>query len=125
MKEQTVRQKRFLSTNLAGTTFNGRQETLKELSKKRAFYKLVRDKDNEYDKYAVKVVAIDSNKKEHDVGFLPRNKNLEIAYALDQEENCYIRSYRFIGGYNNKNYGLVVNINYNIRANQRREKWMN
>lgn len=46
MKEQTVRQKRFLSTNLAGTTFDGRQETLKELSKKRAFYKLVRDKDN-------------------------------------------------------------------------------
>ena len=63
MKEQTVRQKRFLSTNLAGTTFDGRQETLKELSKKRAFYKLVRDKDNEYDKYAVKVIAIDSNKK--------------------------------------------------------------
>lgn len=107
-----------LDLGVVGTTFDNRQENIsiiKDMERKEYVkYNLVRDRKNKFDKYAVRIVAVDKENKEYDLGFISKEDNKDIALALDKNYRCYIYDHIFIGGVDKKNHGMVVSIEYDL-----------
>lgn len=65
---------------VAGVTANNRQELLKNLPyRKNMKFKLVREKDNQYDEFAIAVYTNDNQQ----VGYVPKTCNKLICEKLD------------------------------------------
>ena len=112
-----------LDLGVVGTTFDGRQKNLSAIKdkerKETVKYKLIRDKDNRFDKNAVRVVAVDKDDNEYDLGFISKDDNKGIAFALDNNSPCYVYNHIFVGGHNKKNHGLIVSVEYDIEHNKK------
>lgn len=106
-------------TKLAGVTFNGRQDLIKELSGSEEL-RFRREPDNEYDKNAVAVDALvwigdvpNTNQAEewNPIGYIAKDKNIELAKALDDGKHAKITLSEITGG-DDKAYGVNVEIEY-------------
>lgn len=107
---------KYMKTKVAGVTFENHQENIKVLKEtKGVYFELVRDRNNEYDNLAVKVIARTLDGKIYDIGFIPKKSNKDIANALDNNKTCFIKRYGYTGGYNNyASYGVQLEIIYEI-----------
>ena len=98
---------------LAGTTFDNRQKTIATLhSYKREDIKitLVREPNNEFDKNAIKVYAKIPNGKIFDIGYIPKEIAKIYAKILDKEIKITYKFDSVIGGYESKNYGVIIKL---------------
>ena len=105
---------RKIIAKLVGVSFEGRQDILAEVGKK-TLVKLERDRRNEYDFHAVRVLAEVEGEWEQ-AGFIPRTMSPLIAKSLDKGVPLSVKVHRVLGGMANSsgeklNYGLEININ--------------
>ena len=109
---------KYMKTNVAGVTYGNRQSVLDALSKQKGVYfQLVREPDNKYDKNAVKVLAVNRDRQEFEVGYLPKDKNEAIAKALNAKKMAFVKRYGHTGSVGrNMNRGLVLEIIYDELA---------
>jgi hypothetical protein len=105
---------RRIIARLAGVTFEGRQKLLAKMNRNTPV-RLERDRRNEYDFYAVQVMAKLKNKWHH-VGFIPRTMSKLIAKGLDKGNLLSAEVHRVTGGMTDDysgeqlNYGLEIRI---------------
>lgn len=93
---------------VSGVTFDGRQKFLAEVEKDTPL-RLVRDRRNEHDFYAVSIYAfIDGAWR--DIGFLPKEVNKDIALALDSGIQTGAQVWRKVGGEGDFYHGLYVTV---------------
>lgn len=100
MKQQFIRKyENELAFNIAGTTYGGRQGFIHYINnnKDTAYLMFKRDKNNKFDKNAVKIVGYVPEGKLVELGFVPKDIAPRIAKALDTNSGAYIKSYRLIG----------------------------
>lgn len=88
---------RKIIARIAGVTFEGRQEKIAHI-KSDTQIKLERDRRNEYDFYAVKVLALLNGTWEH-VGFLPKTMSRNISKSLDEGVALNPSVHKVKGGY--------------------------
>ena len=75
-------------TNTAGVTFAKNADKILEFLRDKVspddiFVRLVREPENEYDSNAVRVeVSVRGAKNYHKVGYIPKDKNSTVSYAL-------------------------------------------
>ena len=93
-----------------GVTFEGRQAVISTLKGDEAL-RVRREADNEYDPNAV---AVDVLTKEEwlPIGYIAKDKNLEIAKTLDAEQPVKIVLSTITGG-DGKSYGVNIELEYN------------
>lgn len=111
-KEGVAEEVLGVEINLAGVTFDGRQDMIRSLDS-RAHAVLVRESDNPYDPNAVKVVATPWNVQgdlSMDIGYIPKRYAPSVASLLDAGEEIDIRIKRVIGGEDGCNYGIVTEL---------------
>lgn len=85
-----------LTINVTGTTYEGRQGRLWHLRKneKQAYVTLYRDKNNQHDKNAIKIIAHVKGSKPFDVGFVPAVQAKELAPVIDAgNTKVYIKGF--------------------------------
>lgn len=104
--------------NLAGTTFEGRQGKLWALRKaKSAYLTLRRDTKNEHDPNAVKVLAhIETEtgaKSVFCIGFIPKNKAVWVANAMDNDKIVRVGSFNVVGG-GKASLGVEITLNHEL-----------
>lgn len=107
-------------TKLAGVTFNGRQDLIKELLRDSEL-RFRREPDNKYDSNAVAVDASfvtlsdvpkhQSIEEWEPIGYIAKDKNTELAKALDTKKHAKITLSEITGG-GDKAYGVNVEIEY-------------
>ncbi len=74
-----------MKTKIVGITFNGRQETIEMIEKNNIKeLELVRDKDNEFDKNAIMVIANFKNNWRRQVGYLKKELAEQLAEPIDK-----------------------------------------
>ena len=105
---------KFTKTNVVGTTFEGRQEKIKQLkeltNKEKVSLILEHEEDNKYDSNAIKVIAKHKNGKQH-IGYISKNLNETLLNAV--KENEYdIPEFYIVGGDDEFNYGVELSIVY-------------
>lgn len=105
---------RKIIAKLAGVTFEGRQDILAQMTEKTPV-RLERDRRNEYDFHAVRVLAELEGTWEQ-AGFIPRTMSGLIAKSLDKGISLLATVHKVTGGmvsdYTGErlNYGLEINI---------------
>jgi len=67
---------------VSGVSFDGRQENINKVNHDTEL-KLVRDKENVHDYYAVSVMALIEDEWK-DIGFIPSSINVQVAEAMDR-----------------------------------------
>ncbi len=97
MKSETVLTERRIIARVAGVTFEGRQELLGKVTEKTEI-KLERDRRNEYDFNAVKVLALLDGAWAH-VGFLPAAMSKNVAKSLDDDQELKAGVHKLKGGF--------------------------
>ena len=139
-----------LQVSVVGVTFasvefpnKSRQELIAELyeNQKDAILTLIKEPDNPYDEYAIRVdwmkrnlvrtsnQKLEANWKHYDIGYIPKNSNLLIIKADGRTRSAYGKAVNQIlceysltltvtleaiyGGIDGKHYGLTVNIKKN------------
>lgn len=107
-----------LIAKVTGVTFEGRQKVLKQMSKDTPV-KLERDRRNEYDSYAVKVLA-ELKGKWVQTGFIPRPMSRRVAESLDNGVCLPAHVHRVIGGMFSEHSGEVLNFGLEICINPER-----
>ena len=114
---------RRIVARLAGVTFDGRQDVIAKVEKNTDL-RLIRDRRNEYDFYAVGVWAFLPLYKEftdelegfHQVGYVPQKMSKLISHSLDKGIDLKCSVHRKTGGmvseYSGErlSFGLEVNI---------------
>ena len=107
-------------SKLVGVTFEGRQDTIKKLTGSEPL-RVRREADNEYDKNAVAVDVQTFYDKEFEeeaietwkpIGYIAKDKNQDIAAALDAGEKVEIGLSSLTGG-GDKSSGVNVHLSYN------------
>lgn len=106
-------------SKLVGVTFEGRQDVIKDMvgGEKLRFR---REPDNEYDSNAVAVDALvwigdvpntDQAEEWNPIGYIAKDKNVELAKVLDEDKHAKITLSEVTGG-DDKAYGVNVEIEY-------------
>lgn len=98
---------RRIVARVAGTTFDGRQEKISLLTNDTPV-RLERDRRNEHDFYAVKVMAFLNEQWEH-IGFLPSKMSKRIAKSLDTGNPLTVGIYKVKGGMESSHTGEMLN----------------
>lgn len=104
--------------NVAGTTFENRQGKLHTLRKaESAYLTLRRQPKNEKDENAVQVIAhtVSKNGKKSvfAIGYIPTNKAVWLAPAMDAGKICRVTSFKVIGG-GKTNLGCEITISHEL-----------
>ena len=93
---------------VSGVTYDGKQEVLKQVAQDTPI-KLERERRNEFDFYAVKVMAY-VDLEWQSVGYVPASINKEIATTLDTGLQLRARVWKKSGGEGEFFYGLTITI---------------
>lgn len=112
LKEAAELKQRRIIARVAGVTFEGRQELLKQV-KDDTPIRLERDRRNEYDFYAVKVMAELNQVWEH-VGFLPATMSKRVAKSLDDGLRLDAGVHKVKGGFEVERDDSVEELNYGL-----------
>lgn len=86
---------KYAVTNVAGVTFEGRQQVLDSVCETTKL-KLVRDKSNQFDFFAIEVRAL-INDAWKQVGFIPKTISKKFALELDKGETFPTRVLKVTG----------------------------
>lgn len=114
VKQEAKGLDRTIIARTTGVSFEGRQELVARL-KKSTPMKLERDRRNEYDFYAVKVLAYLDNEWQQ-VAFIPAKMSPLISRSLDNGTELDVEVHRITGGFTKEetgesaHYGLEVRI---------------
>jgi hypothetical protein len=98
------------NSKLVGVTFEGRQAVISTLKGGEPL-RVRREADNEYDKNAV-AVDVQIGEEWLPIGYIAKDKNLEIAKSLDAEVPVQIVLSTITGG-NGKSFGVNIELQYN------------
>lgn len=118
--EQLMTKLEYFS-KLVGVTFEGRQDTIKRLKGDEPL-RVRREADNQYDSNAVAVDVQTYYDKEFEekaienwqpIGYIAKDKNQDIAAALDAGEKVEIGLSSLTGGDGDKSRGVNVHLSYN------------
>ena len=104
MKEVNYRSK------IVGTTFENRQDILAHLEGNESL-RVRREPENQYDPRAV-AVDVDIKGKWYPVGYIAKDKNKDIAEALDAGRDVEIKISEITGGDKGKNLGMNICLKY-------------
>lgn len=103
---------RAVSTRIAGTSFDNRQNVLSLLAKynpAQISVKLQRDQSNSFDSNAVAVTATVKGKVSAVIGYLPKAVASVIAALMDKGINVMSEALSIVGGYaDRENYGARI-----------------
>lgn len=104
----------IISTHIAGTTFNHRQGYICYLAKNanNAYVSVRRDKHNQFDMNAIKVIGHVDNGKHVELGFVPRELAAQIAPVLDTGKRVWVNDFKIVCGGKNRTYGVIIDIKY-------------
>jgi len=97
LKNDTKLTPRRIVARVAGVTFEGRQEKLCKIVPDTKI-RLERDRRNDFDFYAVRVLAYIDSGWEH-VGFVPATMSRRISESLDQGVTLMVGVHKVKGGY--------------------------
>jgi len=102
-------------SKVRGVKFGNRQKLLKHLLKYKAEdiqLELVREYDNQFDRYAIEIVCYIKGKGQASLGYVSKELSLSISNAMDEGALVVSMIERITGGYNGYAYG--INYNYII-----------
>ena len=97
-------------TKLTGVTFENRQNIIPNLLSDTDVL-LVRDRKNEYDCNAIKVMT-EYNKKFIQIGWIPRDLANVLAPEIDAGISWKGKIYKVIGNEEYKNKGILIELEY-------------
>ncbi|MBQ8349437.1 MAG: HIRAN domain-containing protein [Ruminococcus sp.] len=101
-----------VSTKVAGTSFDNRQNVLALLAKYNpadVSVKLVRDRSNTFDSNAVAVTAAVKGKVSAVIGYLPKAVASVVAALMDKGLHIMSDTFSIVGGYSgHENYGARI-----------------
>lgn len=101
-----------VSTRVAGTSFDNRQNVLaflKSYQPEQISIKLVRERQNAFDTNAVAVVATVKGKVSAVIGYLPKAVAEVVAVIIDKGLNILSDTLSIVGGYaGHENYGARI-----------------
>ena len=97
-------------SKIVGTTFENRQDILAHLEGNESL-RVRREPENQYDPRAV-AVDVDIKGKWYPVGYIAKDKNKDIAEALDAGRDVEIKLSEVTGGDRGKNLGMNVCLKY-------------
>lgn len=91
--------KKVYNFNVAGTSFGRRQGFLCNLeTTPNAKLFLKRERKNDADSNAIKVIVKNDNGKCYDIGYVPRKVAAVMAPAMDAGAYVFVDSYKVVGG---------------------------
>lgn len=91
---------------VSGVSFDGRQEVVRHIEQETPI-RLVRDRRNEHDFYAISVQAY-VNGVWKDAGFVPSKINKEIALYMDSGKDLSASVWRKVGGDGEYYHGFTI-----------------
>nr|DAU24607.1 MAG TPA: ATP dependent helicase [Caudoviricetes sp.] len=97
-------------SKIVGTTFENRQDILAHLEGNEGL-RVRREPENQYDPRAV-AVDVDIKGKWYPVGYIAKDKNKDIAEALDAGREVEIKISEITGGDKGKNLGMNICLKY-------------
>lgn len=97
-------------SKIVGTTFDNRQDILAHLEGDESL-RVRREPENQYDPRAV-AVDVDIKGKWYPVGYIAKDKNKDIAGALDAGRDVEIKISEVTGGDKGKNLGMNICLKY-------------
>lgn len=97
-------------SKIVGTTFENRQDILAHLEGNESL-RVRREPENQYDPRAV-AVDVDIKGKWYPVGYIAKDKNKDIAEALDAGREVEIKISEITGGDKGKNLGMNICLKY-------------
>ena len=97
-------------SKIVGTTFENRQDILAHLEGNESL-RVRREPENQYDPRAV-AVDVDIKGKWYPVGYIAKDKNKDIAEALDAGREVEIKISEVTGGDKGKNLGMNICLKY-------------
>ena len=97
-------------SKIVGTTFENRQDILAHLEGDESL-RVRREPENQYDPRAV-AVDVDIKGKWYPVGYIAKDKNKDIAEALDAGREVEIKISEITGGDKGKNLGMNICLKY-------------
>ena len=97
-------------SKIVGTTFENRQDILAHLEGSESL-RVRREPENQYDPRAV-AVDVDIKGKWYPVGYIAKDKNKDIAEALDDGREVEIKISEVTGGDKGKNLGMNICLKY-------------
>ena len=97
-------------SKIVGTTFENRQDILAHLEGNESL-RVRREPENQYDPRAV-AVDVDIKGKWYPVGYIAKDKNKDIAEALDAGRGVEIKISEVTGGDKGKNMGMNICLKY-------------
>lgn len=97
-------------SKIVGTTFENRQDILAHLEGDESL-RVRREPENQYDPQAV-AVDVDIKGKWYPVGYIAKDKNKDIAEALDAGREVEIKISEVTGGDKGKNFGMNICLKY-------------
>ena len=97
-------------SKIVGTTFDNRQDILAHLAGNESL-RVRREPENQYDPRAV-AVDVDIKGKWYPVGYIAKDKNKDIAEALDAGRDVEIKISEITGGDKGKNLGMNICLKY-------------
>lgn len=97
-------------SKIVGTTFENRQDILAHLEGSESL-RVRREPENQYDPRAV-AVDVDIKGKWYPVGYIAKDKNKDIAEALDAGREVEIKISEVTGGDKGKNLGMNIYLKY-------------
>ena len=97
-------------SKIVGTTFENRQDILAHLEGNESL-RVRREPENQYDPRAV-AVDVDIKGKWYQVGYIAKDKNKDIADALDAGREVEIKISEITGGDKGKNLGMNIRLKY-------------
>ena len=97
-------------SKIVGTTFENRQDILAHLEGNESL-RVRREPENQYDPRAV-AVDVDIKGKWYPVGYIAKDKNKDIAEALDAGREVEIKLSEVTGGDKGKNLGMNICLKY-------------
>jgi hypothetical protein len=114
----------FRNVQVAGVTFDGRQETLRLLQRtcperNGLDIRLIRDAKNVYDPNAVQIWAkpkTEGRRAWRQIGFVPRESAKSMAKLMDTGSVPQVGDVTIIGGYADKSVGVRIDVTFPNRA---------
>ena len=103
-------------SKIVGTTFENRQDILAHLEGDESL-RVRREPENQYDPRAV-AVDVDIKGKWYPVGYIAKDKNKDIAEALDAGREVEIKLSEVTGGDKGKNLGMNIYLKYERRVSE-------
>lgn len=97
-------------SKIVGTTFENRQDILAHMEGNESL-RVRREPENQYDPRAV-AVDVDIKGKWYPVGYIAKDKNKDIAEALDAGRDVEIKLSEITGGDKGKNLGMNICLKY-------------